>query len=59
MIWTNETYQFHQIPLNELVKDVFNSFKILFDYAVSKNPVVFEAEFLKYFNLAGKDMTNL
>ena len=59
LIWANETYQFRKIPLDELINDVFNSFKILFDYAVTKNPVVFEAEFLKYFNLADKEMTNL
>ena len=59
LIWSNEAYNFRKLPLDQLIKDVFNSFSILFDYAVSKRAVTFEVEFLKYFHLDDEITANL
>ena len=51
LIWATEAHLFRRLPLDELISDVFQSFRTLFDYALPKRADIFEAEFLKYFHL--------
>ena len=51
LIWATEAHLFRKLPLDELIRDIFQSFRTLFDYALSKRADTFEAEFLKYFHL--------
>lgn len=61
LVWASSTYDFRKLPLDEIISEVFHSFKTLFDYAVGKKAEVFEAEFVKYFALKkdGQELSGL
>ena len=58
-IWSTEIYEFRKLPLDQLISDVFQSFRTLFDYALNKRAVTFEAEFVKYFHLSDQKTAKL
>ena len=53
---TSQMYKFRKVNLGDVVVSTFASFKTLFDYAVTKEAYIFEAEFLKYFRISDRDV---
>lgn len=47
--------KFRKVKLSDVVVKIFASFKTLFDYAVTKDAGIFEAEFFKYFHISEQD----